>query len=248
MIYTDDNLQPMNPTLLYSLSFKKLLGCIGALWLVSTAWGVQIYVDATGGSGGNTYNHANNSLTDYFVRSSTAFLTDNLWGNRTGGSAVTGFNSDTFELYSGETGAVLRTEISGLLPNRIYTGLRVYMLGNTTSGNNWSLDVSLDGINWITYSDYDAVGFTGTLVDTGNNGVGNVLTPPLTGTRRFWHALPNATTNASGVLRFYIRKGSDATNRSVYDLPLIHNISSHRLLGITYLYALGCSIDSDKAL
>lgn len=217
VIHTDDNLQPMNPTLLNSLSFKKLLGCIGALWLVSSAWGVQIYVDATGGSGGNTYNHANNSLTDYFVRSSTAFLTDNLWGNRTGGSAVTGFNSDTFELYSGETGAVLRTEISGLLPNRIYTGLRVYMLGNTTSGNNWSLDVSLDGINWITYSDYDAVGFTGTLVDTGNNGVGNVLTPPLTGTRRFWHALPNATTNASGVLRFYIRKGSDATNRSVYD-------------------------------
>jgi hypothetical protein len=178
---------------------------------------VQVYVDATGDTGGNTYNNANNSLTGWYVRSSTAFITDNLWGNRTGGSAVSAYNSDDFELYTQETGAILRTEVSGLLPNTTYTGLRVYMLGSTTANYNWTLDVSLDGVNWTTYSDYDAPGFTGTVVNTANNGVGVPLTGTQTGTKRFWHALPNAATTAAGVLRFYIRKGTGSANRSVYD-------------------------------
>lgn len=178
---------------------------------------VQVYVDATGDTGGNTYNNANNSLTGWYVLSSTAFITDNLWGNRTGGSAVSAYNSDDFELYTQETGAILRTEVSGLLTNTTYTGLRVYMLGSTTANYNWTLDVSLDGINWTTYSDYDAPEFTGTVVDTANNGVGVPLTGTQTGTKRFWHAMPNARTTAAGVLMFYIRKGTDSANRSVYD-------------------------------
>jgi hypothetical protein len=177
----------------------------------------QVYVDATGDAGGNTCDNSNNSLTGWYVRSSTAFITDNLWGNRTGGSAVSAYNSDDFELYTQETGAILRTEVSGLLPNTTYTGLRVYMLGSTTANYNWTLDVSLDGVNWTTYSDYDAPGFTGTVVDTANNGVGVPLTGTQTGTKRFWHALPNAATTAAGVLRFYIRKGTGSANRSVYD-------------------------------
>ncbi len=176
----------------------------------------QVYLDATAGAGGNTYNNADNSLTGWFVRSSTAYNSDSKWGNRTGGSAVAAYNSDDFELYAGETGVILRTEVTGLLPNTTYTGLRVYMLGSSRANYNWTLDVSLDGINWTTYSDYDATGFTGTIVDTSNGGVGAPLITSVE-TKRFWHALPNATTTAAGVLRFYIRKGTGALNRSVYD-------------------------------
>jgi hypothetical protein len=178
---------------------------------------VQVYVDATGGTGGNTYNNATNSLTDWWATSSSALTSDNKWGFRTGGSATTGYNSTTCELYASETGAVLRTELTGLLPATTYTGIRVYMLGSTTSGYNWTLDASLDGTTWTTLTDYDAVGFTGTIVNTANAGVGDRLTGTLTGTRRFWHSLPNATTDASGILRVFIRRGTGATNRSVYD-------------------------------
>jgi hypothetical protein len=177
----------------------------------------QVYVDATAGTGGNTYNNATNSLTDWYAASSSALTSDNKWGLRTSGSATTGYNSTTFELYTAETGVALRTEVTGLLPTTTYSGLRVYMLGSTTSNYNWTLDVSLDGVTWTTYSDYDAAGFSGTIVDTSNGGVGTPLTGTLTGTRRFWHALPDATTDASGTLRIHIRRGTGATNRSVYD-------------------------------
>ena len=177
----------------------------------------QVYLDALGGTGGNTYNHATNSLTDWFVASGSALTTDNKWGYRSAGSAITGYNSNTLELYTTETGATLRTEVTGLLPATTYTGLRVYMLGSNTAGNNWTLDVSLNGTTWTTLSDYDATGFAGSVVDTANGGVGNPLTGTPTGTIRFWHALPDATTDAAGILRIHIRPGTGATNRSVYD-------------------------------
>ena len=191
------------------------------LLLVTLAAGplpaAQVYVDALGGSGGNTYNHATNSLTDWFAASSDAVNNDNYWGFRNAGSATTGYNSNTLELYTAETGATLRTEVTGLPPATTYTGLRVYMLGSTTANYNWTLDVSLNATTWTTLSDYDAAGFSGTIVNTANAGVGTPLTGTLTGTRRFWHALPDATTDAAGVLRIYVRRGTGAANRSVYD-------------------------------
>jgi CotH kinase protein/Lamin Tail Domain/Chitobiase/beta-hexosaminidase C-terminal domain len=199
-------------------SMRRSVACIFlAFFFGGVAGAVQVYVDATAGTGGNTRNHATGSLTDWSVTSSSALTTDNRWGIRTGGSAVSGFNSTTCELYTTETGAVLRTEITGLAPSSTYTGLRVYMLGSTTAGYHWTLDVSLDGSRWTTCSDYDAAGFTGTIVDTSNGGVGAPLAGTLTGTRRFWHALPDAVTNAAGVLTVYLRAGTGAGNRSVYD-------------------------------
>ena len=177
----------------------------------------EVYVDATSGTGGNTYNNDTNSLTDWSVTNGNALTTDNKWGIRNAGSGTTGYNSNICELYASETGATLRTEITGLLPSATYTGLRVYMLGSTTANYNWTLDFSLDGVNWTTLLDYDAVGFTGTIVDTANSGVGVPLTGTLTGTRRFWHSLPAAATDATGTLRIFIRRGTGAANRSSYD-------------------------------
>lgn len=177
----------------------------------------QVYVDVLAGAGGNTYNNATNSLTDWSITSGTANTTDNKWGIRNQNTGAVGYNSNACEIYVTETGATLRTEITGLQPSATYTGLRVYMIGSSTAGNNFTLDVSPDGVQWTTYADYDAPGFTGTIVDTTNNGVGTPLTGTLTGTRRLWHALPDATADASGVLKFYIRAGTGAAGRSVYD-------------------------------
>lgn len=193
------------------------LGGLASLCGCLRAGATQVYVDVAAGAAGNTYNHTTNSLTDWFATNSNALTADNLWGIRTGGSATSGYGSSTCELYTSENGAVLRMEVTGLQPSSTYTGMRIYMLGTTTSGYNWTLDVSQDGSHWTTYSDYDVAGFTGTIVDTSNGGVGKPLTGNLTGLRRFWHALPDATTNAAGVLKVYIRRGTGAGNRSSFD-------------------------------
>lgn len=210
----------MNPCPSVAIAVSRLRASLAAVMLAygaATAGATQVYVDVVSGSGGNTYNHATNSPTDWSVTSGPALKTDNLWGIRNEGSALTGYNSNACELYTTETGAVLRMEITGLQPLSVYSGMRIYMLGSTTSGYNWTLDVSMDGNTWTTYSDYDASGFTGTIVDKSNGGVGAPLSGTLTGTRRFWHALPNATTNASGVLRIFIRRGTGAADRSSFD-------------------------------
>lgn len=196
-----------------------------SLWGGFAANAAQVYVDVAAGAGGNTYNNATSSLTDWSVTNSNALSADNRWGIRTGGSATSAFGSTSCELYTTETGAVLRMEISGLQPSSTYTGLRIYMLGSNSAGYNWTLDVSLDGNNWTTCSDYDAVGFTGTIVDTSNGGVGVPQTGTPTGTRRFWHALPNATSNAAGILKIYIRSGTGAANRSSFDGIGYDNVS-----------------------
>ena len=200
------------------LARLRVLASAISLCCGSFAHATQMYVDVLAGTGGNTYNNATNSLTDWSVVTGTNTQpSDNKWGIRTNvGSATSAYNSTTCELYVGETGATLRTEVTGLLPSTTYAGIRVYMLGSDSANYNWTLDVSLDGTQWTTCSDYDAVGFTGTIVDK-NTGVGTELTGPFTSTQRFWHALPNATTNAAGVLKIYIRKGTGALNRSSYD-------------------------------
>ena len=109
-----------------------ILASAAFLFCGSRAHAVQVYVDATAGAGGNTYNNATNSLTDWSVTNAGALPSDNKWGIRTAGSAPSAYNSTSCELYVGETGAILRTEISGLLPSATYSGLRLYKIGRAS--------------------------------------------------------------------------------------------------------------------
>ncbi len=176
----------------------------------------QVYVDAVGGIGGNTYNNVTNSLTDWWTTDDSA--SDNKWGLQTTVSADVSYNKNYYEIYTVESDIVLRTEITGLRPNSVYSGIRVYMIGRSASNApfKWSLDASIDTVNWQTLIDFDDTGYSGNQVDGSNNGVGVSITSTLA-EKRVWYPLPDSTTDAFGVLRIYIRKGLGANNRSRYD-------------------------------
>jgi hypothetical protein len=204
--------------LVLSRHFRALVASI-LLGGASSLPAVQVYVDATGGAAGNTYNNATNSLTDWWVADNTLTV-DGKWGYRNSStSSSVAYEADTYELSSNETSLTLRTEIQGLQPGATYSGVRVYFIGRAanTNNNNWPLDVSPDGVNWTTLIDFGAPGYSGTLVDAGNNGIGIPLASTTNSIKRIWYALPDALADNSGILRFYIRKGTGASGRSVYD-------------------------------
>ncbi len=228
-----------------------------ALVASSRAGAAQVYVDALGGAGGNTYNNATNSLDDWWT--ATSSTSDNKWTLRTTGPALVAYNTTEYEINNTpEVDVPLRTEITGLTPNTTYTGMRLYMIGRAlaTAAETWHIDASVNGTTWTTYVDFDNAGYAGTLVDTSNNGIGATITSTPTPTeKRVWYALPNATTDATGKLKIYIRRGTGANNRSVYDgigydagvTPLPPSLASATSTGITSGQAtLGGNVSTDN--
>lgn len=197
---------------------------VAACLAPGAAWGNQVYVDAAAGESGNTVRSSNSNTTTWASAGVQSGLdaTDNKWGYRTpGGVATVAYGANCYELAYNENNLTIRTEVTGLTPNTPYAGIRVYFIGRANipnaSGNVWPLDASIDGTNWTTFADFDDVGYAGNLVDTSNNGVG---TPQLSTTiteKRVWYPLPDATTDANGVLKIYIRRGAGANTRTVYD-------------------------------
>ena len=198
---------------IHGLASAILLGVVG--WAQAT----QVYVDAVAGEGGNTYNNETNSLTDWWVANSGPIGSDDKWGLRTSGPAAVAYGTTCYEILAGETAVTLRLEVTGLAANATYTGIRAYMIGRAADGTsyNWPIAVSLDGVDWITLIDYDAAGYSGNLVDTSDDGVGVIQASTAVTEKRIWYGLPDATTDAAGTLRVYIRRAGGAMSRSVLD-------------------------------
>lgn len=177
-----------------------------------------IYVDAQ--YNGNTTNAATGSATDWTIdvvaTPNNNPPNDNLWGQRTTGPATPLFESDGWEINSLEASPTLITAVTGLLPSTTYRDLRIYFTGkeSTTANSQWYIDASLNGVDFVTYGDDST---NSTPVDISNCGVGSPVSASPTADNRYYADLPNATTDASGKLRVWVRKGSGANNRSVYD-------------------------------
>ena len=177
-----------------------------------------VYVDAE--YNGNTINAATDSATDWAidpaVNANGAPGTDNLWGQRTTGPAGPLFGTNGWQISSTETGPTLITFATGLLPDTTYGGLRIYFTGKeaTSAGNQWFIDASVDGVNFDTYGD-DAT--NSVAVDISNGGVGAPVAAGATTDNRYYASLPNGVTDSSGNLNVWVRQGTGADNRSVYD-------------------------------
>lgn len=177
-----------------------------SLLAITQAPAALVYVDANGGVSGNTVRASNGSQTDWLGTTSA----DNLWTNRAnfpanGVDALEGINSS-------ENLPTLRTTITGLQANTVYTGLRLYMIGNPDNATNYGLNYSFDNINFTSVTDEDA---GRNAVNTANSGLGTSITE--TGTNvRYYFELPNATTDGSGNLNIYIAENTDA-DRGYYD-------------------------------
>lgn len=178
----------------------------------------QVYIDAN--YNGNTTNAATGSATDWAVdpavNANGAPAGDNIWGQRNIGPAAPAFGTTVWQLTSTETGPTLITTATGLLPNTMYGGLRVYFSGkeSTGSGNEWYIDSSVNGVDYTTYKD----GATrSTAVDISNGGVGVEIVPSASADIRYFASLPNGTTDAGGNLRIWVREGTGTDNRTVYD-------------------------------
>ncbi|YCM43121.1 hypothetical protein V2O64_17575 [Verrucomicrobiaceae bacterium 227] len=178
----------------------------------------QRYIDAD--YDGNTSNAETGSTTDWTVdpaaNENGAPGADNLWGQRTTGPAGPAFNTTVWQLTFSEEGPTLVTVATGLLPNTTYGGLRVYFSGkeSTANANEWYIDASVNGVDFITYLDGSA---NATAVDVSNNGVGAEIIPSTTADIRYYASLPDGTTDENGDLRIWIREGVDTSNRTVYD-------------------------------
>ena len=206
-----------------SLCKIGLPGLLAVALMASHAHGTQVYVDATSGSSGNTVRNSDGSHTAWATNgATTSNFNDGKWGYRiTSGVAAVTYGLTCYEIGTAEADLPIRTEVTGLSPNTTYTGIRVYFIGRANipnaSGNIWPIDASSDGTNWITCADFDDAGYAGTLVDVSNNGVGAPVASTTPTEKRVWYPLPDATTDANGRLKIYIRRGAGANTRTVYD-------------------------------
>lgn len=182
-----------------------------SLCLISSASAALVYVDATNDVGGNTINFTTGSHTDWYTTADNTG--DNLWRTRDSGPANVAFGVTAYQLGVNENIAI-QTTVGGLLPNTTYTGMRLYAIGhsNNSPATTWPIAASIDGTNFTVYADIpDASAHP---VDTSNGGIGL----PVVGSNdtRFWTALPDATTDASGNLSVWVN-GPGTGNRTVYD-------------------------------
>ena len=159
---------------------------------LSASHAALVYVDAD--YNGNTTNAATGSATDWAVdpavNANGAPATDNIWGQRTSGPGGPLFGTNGWQLNSTETAPTLVTAAAGLLPNTIYTGLRVYFTGKeaTAVGNQWFIDASIDGTTFNTYGDDST---NSTAVDISNGGVGAPVDAGATTDNRYYASLPD---------------------------------------------------------
>lgn len=151
-----------------------------------------------------------------FQNANGAPAADNLWGQRNTGPAAPLFGGAGWQLNSSETGPTLVTVATGLLGNTTYGDIRVYFTGKEASdaANQWFIDASVDGTNFSTYGDSSS---NSTPVDASNGGIGAVITAGALTDNRYFASLPNGTTDSSGNLRIWVREGTGAGNRTVYD-------------------------------
>ena len=201
----------------------------------STVHAAMVYVDATGGVGGNTVNATTGSQTDWFVVNNGQL--NDLWDLRTDRSFA--FGSTAFQLNSAEASIVLRTDVTGLSANATYTGIRLYYIGNvsTASNRNWSMQASVVSAStgFVTYPDNDGNG----LVDSNVDALGTETDALATDTR-YWVSLPDVTTDSSGTFSVWVNIGEGADDRAVYDGIAYDNVaipepSAAVLLGVAGL-------------
>lgn len=128
---------------------RNIIRWMGIALICATGYAAQSYLDARGGTGGNTVNAATESPTDWWVSTPAQ---DNLWGRRSGfannPSFTLGGDSDILE--SSGTGSgrenspKIKTTISDLQPGMYYNVWVVYWSAN---GQNWCVRAGLNPSN-----------------------------------------------------------------------------------------------------
>ncbi|MBK1880790.1 PEP-CTERM sorting domain-containing protein [Luteolibacter pohnpeiensis] len=223
---------------------RVLLSLALPLLSISASDAALIYVDAVGDVGGNTVNAATESTTDWYTPGTGA--NNELWDLRTNtGAAGVAYGATAYQLNSTETSILLRTAVTGLLPNSTYTGVRLYYIGNagTGGGNDWALKVSVigDSTGFISYPDNSG----NALVDSTTDALGTLETGTAATDTRYWVSLPDVTTDSSGTFYIWVNIDDAANNRGVYDGLAYDNVAipepaSMLLLGLAG-FSLGFS-------
>ncbi|MBK1880788.1 PEP-CTERM sorting domain-containing protein [Luteolibacter pohnpeiensis] len=204
---------------------------------LSSAHAALVYVDATGGVGGNTVNALTESETDWY-EVNTGSPTNNLWDQRTGNSFV--YGGTAFQINSAETSIVIRTAVTGLLPNSTYTDIRLYYLGNilTTSTRNWTLQASVvsESTGFTNYED----GSGTALIDSNTDALGTADDgSTLSADTRYWVSLPDVTTDETGTFYVWINIGDGANDRAVYDGLAYNNVAIPEPSAVALLSLVG---------
>ena len=214
---------------LRKISLFAILALTMAAWPAATQ-ATLIYVDAVGDIGGNTVRASDDAATGWFT-APDGINTPDLWTFRTTGPGALAFGNTAYQgSEAGLDSPPLKTTVTGLTPNTPVGELRIYFIGHTGSGTDlaWPIDYSLNGTNWTTIPDVAAVQSTAVAVDTANGGLGDVVTPALSGDARFYQALTlpgGFSTSGAGTLSLWVRP-TNATggvpslgvgSRSVYD-------------------------------
>jgi len=205
------SIRPVRPTA--ALAIATVCGLAALAQPVSAA---LVYVDAADGASGNTVRAANGSATDWATTTNAS--TDNLWAIRTTGPGGAAFGTNAYQIDTTETDVPIKTTVTGLLAATEYGGVRLYFIGKPETGasDQWHIAASVNGVDYTTYLDAPDPGATP--VTTANAGVGVTRSPaPTAGDTRYWVALPNVTTDATGAFSVWIRRGDNANTRSVYD-------------------------------
>jgi hypothetical protein len=141
-------------------------GLLLSLLLAQAGYGSMLYVDAEGGTGGNTVNAATGSATGWYIEGTAV---DQLWGRRAYGNNASGvlgtsLPADIFEATttSGvENCMPIRTTISGLNPGQLYQVHVVYWSQNTIQ--NWSIRAGF-GLDSMLF--FDRTGSVGAIAGT----------------------------------------------------------------------------------
>ncbi len=129
------------------------------------------YLDAKGGTGGNTFQASNDSLTTWWT---TAGAADNLWRFRTNfafnPSHQLGKTTANTVYDSGgsnaENSPAIYTIVSGLTVGKWYDVDVVYWSTNSSGLENWTVKVGFNLDNMLTYDRLGTVGIAGTPTGT----------------------------------------------------------------------------------
>lgn len=189
-----------------SITYLSVL--VSGLAAFSSAEAAIVYVDAAGGSGGNTVQESNSSATAWFT--STDSATDGLWTRRTTGPAAPLANDTGFIGNLGENAPMLVTTATAATPG-LYDVYLYYGSKTGTGENNWQIQGGLSSSSLTLFNNSNGIQV---------NDSGDPITP-LSGDRRYRSYLGTATVGLDGNLSVYVDdvfvSGTVSDPRSVYD-------------------------------